>query len=201
MFATKTPFAPSPIQTTCHHTFYGLPINILDLMSKKPNFSPIISKPSISQFPPDPCQQTSPPHNSFHRWSILLQIYDALRRLNSSMAPGLDDIDTKLFQSYTFTLCGPLHHLINLSLKNSQVSSALFLHQVTPICNSGDWSLVSNYQTRYISLLRTVSKVLQSLVYDKVIDLFSCSLSTFRLGFLSSPSTLRQLYINPSIYM
>ena len=119
--------------------------------------------------------------------------YYALIGLNPSKAPGLDGIGPKVLRSCAVALCGPLHHLFNLSLKNSQIPSEWHLHRITPIFKSGDRSLVSNY--RPISLLCTVSKVLESLVYDKVIDFLSCSLSTFQFGFLSGRSTLQQLLI------
>ena len=123
----------------------------------------------------------------------LLDAYETLANLNTTKATGLDGIGPKLLKSCAVALCGPLHHLFNISLKNSQIPAEWRLHRITPIFKSGERTSVSNY--RPISLLSTVSKVLECLVYNKVIDFLSCSLSTSQFGFLRGRSTLQQLLI------
>ena len=65
-------------------------------------------------------------------------------------------------------LCEPLCHQFCTSVGNSCIPSEWKVHCVTPIHKSGDKSIVSNY--RPISLLSCVSKVLERLIYDNIID-------------------------------
>ena len=58
-------------------------------------------------------------------------------------------------------------------------------HLITPIPKSGDRSLVCNY--RPISLLPVVSKVMESLVYEKIIDDRSYHLCSL-VSYLSAPA-------------
>ena len=58
---------------------------------------------------------------------------------------------------------------------------------------SGEKNLVSNY--RPISLLCNVSKVLEKLVYDKIINFITESISLMQFGVLKGRSTLQQLLV------
>ena len=58
---------------------------------------------------------------------------------------------------------------------------------------SGDKTLVTNYCP--ISLLCIISKVLERLIYDKIIDLVACSLTLLQFGFQRGSSTLQQLLV------
>lgn len=62
---------------------------------------------------------------------------------------------------------------------------------IIPVFKSGDKSSVSNY--RPISLLCSVSKLLEKLIYDKVIDFVSASISPCQFGFRPKHSTTQQL--------
>ena len=63
----------------------------------------------------------------------------------------------------------------------------------TPIYKSGSRELVTNY--RPISLLCIVSKVLERLVYNKVMPFLFHTFSTHQFGFLPKRSTLQQLLL------
>ena len=67
------------------------------------------------------------------------------------------------------------------------------LHVITPIHKSGDKSSVKNY--RPISLLCIISKVLEKIIYDKIISFVSKSISPFQFGFRRKHSTLHQLLL------
>ena len=85
---------------------------------------------------------------------------------NPSKASGLDGVGPKLLQSCAVALCGPLHHLFNLSpKKNFQIPLWVASRLHHPIFKLGDRTSVSNY--RPISLLFAVSKFLERLVYNK----------------------------------
>ena len=71
-------------------------------------------------------------------------------------------------------------------------------HLITPIPKSGNPSSFANY--RPISLLCVTSKVLESLIYNKVIDFIQPKLSS-QHGFLKNRSCLTQLLTSlSSIY-
>jgi len=98
-----------------------------------------------------------------------------------------------LLKSCSIALCEPLHYLFSKSLEQQILPSEWRLHSITPIYKSGDRASVTNY--RPISLLCSVSKVLEKLVYDKVIQFVADRISNVQFGFLSKRSTLQQLLI------
>ena len=67
------------------------------------------------------------------------------------------------------------------------------VHQITPIFKSGDPHCVENY--RPISLLCILSKVLESIVYSKIIDFVQDTLCQHQFGFLRNRSSVSQLLI------
>lgn len=62
-----------------------------------------------------------------------------------------------------------------------------------PVYKCGDKCVASNY--RPISLLCNLSKVLEKLVYNEIIDAISNSLSPVQFGFFRHRSTLQQLLL------
>ena len=75
-----------------------------------------------------------------------------------------------------------LHHTIPLEWK---------VHKICPIYKKGDKSNVRNY--RPISLLCILSKVLESIIFSKIIPLVKPKLSLCQYGFLQQRSCLTQL--------
>lgn len=68
------------------------------------------------------------------------------------------------------------------------------IYKIVPIFKSGDPSNVENY--RPISLLSILSKVLESIVYKKVIMFVRSSLSHSQFGFLANCSSVSQLLLS-----
>ena len=66
-------------------------------------------------------------------------------------------------------------------------------HLIKPIFKTGDRCSVRNYRT--ISLLSVVSKVLEKLVYNNIVDFLTNSISVSQLGFLRGRSSLQQLLV------
>ena len=93
-----------------------------------------------------------------------------------------------------------IHKLFQLTFKNSKLPKEWKTHCIIPIHKSGDKSLVSNY--RPISLLPTVSKVLERLVHQKILPFLLNSISLHQFGFLPNRSTLQQmlLFIDKLLY-
>ena len=120
-------------------------------------------------------------------------IFEELRSLQISKAVGADNIGPKVLNSCADSLTAPLHYLFSLSLIKGVVPSDWKCHNVIPIFKSGDKSTVKNY--RPISLLCYVSKVLERLVYNKILDFYSDSISCHQFGFCKNKSSLQQLLL------
>ena len=95
------------------------------------------------------------------------EIYNALTVLDPTKAAGINVMIDPVILKYCATaLTLPLHYLLPHSIKYS-FPSEWQLHCITPMFKSGDKNNVANY--RLISLLCTVSKLLEHIMYDKVL--------------------------------
>ena len=103
------------------------------------------------------------------------------------------DIGPSILVSCASALYKPLRHLFKTSLKYGVVPEQWHMHKIIPIFKSGDPCSVRNY--RPISLLSNTSKVLEHLIYDKIIDHISSFISSTQYGFLKKKSSLQQLLI------
>ena len=65
----------------------------------------------------------------------------------------------------------PITHIVNLSLSSGVVPNQMKLARVIPLFKSGDFSLFTNY--RPVSVLPAFSKILEKIVYKRLIDFFS----------------------------
>ena len=104
---------------------------------------------------------------------------------------GIDCLGPRILKECAHILFQPLHHLFCLSLSSHSIPEEWRIHRITPIHKSGDRSLVSNY--RPISLLCSISKVLERIIYNHVLGFISCSISPSQFGFLRNRSTAQQL--------
>ena len=120
-------------------------------------------------------------------------IYVAMTSLNPTKAMGIDGIGPKLLKHCALALYQPLHHLFTLSLVQHYLPQEWRFHLITPIYKSGNLSSVTNY--RPISILCIISKVLEKIVYDKIISFVSRSISLCQFGFRQNHSPLQQLLL------
>ena len=138
--------------------------------------------------------------NSIH--SIYIEedeVYSTLLSLDTNKATGIDGVGPKILKHCAMSLFQPLHHLFNLTLTSSVIPTEWKMHQIVPVFKSGDRSLVQNY--RPISLLCNVSKVLESIIHDKIVSFVTSSISYNQFGFLHSKSTLQLLlFLNHTLY-
>ena len=95
-------------------------------------------------------------------------MYNALIYLDPNKATGIDGIGPKILKYYAMSLFHPLCYLFNLSLSSGTIPSEWKIHLITPVYKSADRSRINNY--RPISLLYNISKVLKSLIHDKIIQ-------------------------------
>jgi len=124
------------------------------------------------------------------------EVYSALSQLDSNKATGLDTISPKILKHCASSLTRPLWHLFNLSLSTGIIPQEWKVHLIIPVFKSAERSSVKNY--RPISLLCNTSKVLESLIYNKIINHILNNISTHQFGFLPGRSTTQQLllYLN-----
>ena len=131
-----------------------------------------------------------------HLVSINISEEDVLEALNSldpDKSSGIDTIGPRVLKNCAFSLYGPLHHLFVTSLCKHTIPSEWRIHVITPVHKSGDKSLVNNY--RPISLLSNTSKILEQLIYNKIIHHISNFLTPQQFGFLKNRSTVQQLLV------
>ena len=86
-----------------------------------------------------------------------------------------------------------LHHLFSISTRYAVIPLQWKIHKVIPVFKSGDCNSVKCY--RPISLLSNTSKVLECLIYNKIISKITDSISNVQFGFQKNRSTLQQLLI------
>ena len=120
-------------------------------------------------------------------------VFNALTSLDSNKAMGIDRIGPHILKHCALALCQPFHHLFSLCLSKHYIPEEWRIHLIIPIFKSGDRSAVKNY--RPISLLCTISKVLERIVFAHIIDFVSNSISPMQFGFLQNHSTLQQLLV------
>ena len=108
-----------------------------------------------------------------------------------------DEISVKLLKKLVYYITLPLTHIFNLSLSTGRFPNSLKLAKVIPVYKKDDSSLISNY--RPISLLPSISKVLEKLVYKRLFkflinnNLLNPNQFGFRKGY-STDYALLQLY-------
>jgi len=112
------------------------------------------------------------------------EVYNILVTLDPTKAMGIDSIGPKLLKHRALALFQLLHHLVSLSLTQHYIPEEWRIHQITPIHKLVDRSLVKKY--RLISLLCTVSKVLEKIIYNHIIQFVNNSVSFGQFGFLQN---------------
>ena len=95
------------------------------------------------------------------------EVFELLSSLDPTKSLGNDGISPKVLKHCATSLTEPLTHLCNLSFQTSQFPHDWKIHRIRPIPKKGDLHLITNY--RPISLLPILSKVVESIVYTKLI--------------------------------
>ena len=104
---------------------------------------------------------------------------------------GIDNIAPVVLKNCAHALATPAHHLFTISIRSGSIPSEWKIHKITSVYKSGDKTSVTNY--RPISLLCIMSKVLERLIYDKIISAVATSITPHQYGFQRGTSTLQQL--------
>ena len=121
------------------------------------------------------------------------EVRDTLKSLPIGKAAGPDLINNRLLKELAQPLALHLSDLFNLSLSSGSVPNIWKEANVSPIHKKNDPSDVSNY--RPISLLSTVSKVLEKIVHKYLFNFFRDNnvITAFQSGFVPGDSTVNQL--------
>ena len=118
-------------------------------------------------------------------------VFEALTNLSPSKALGCDNISPYILKFCATSLASPVKNLFTLSLSQSCLPQEWKTHKICPIPKKGDPTDISNY--RPISLLCSLSKVMETIVYTKVIPFIYPQINKNQFGFLENRSCLSQL--------
>ena len=129
-------------------------------------------------------------HASFSFKSVnKLDIHRIINNLSSKNTSGHDEISSVLLKKLVNILPGPITTIINQSLKSGIFPDNLKIAKISLIFKKGDHHQIENY--RPISLLPTISKIFEKVVFIQLYDFFSENnfLYTSQYGFSKKPST------------
>lgn len=128
-------------------------------------------------------------------------IIKVMKTLKKSNSFGIDGISSNFLKSVTHFIVKPLTYLVNMSIESAIFPEILKTARVIPLYKKGDNMLLENY--RPISLLSSISKILEKIVFEQVCNFLSAFriLTNCQHGFRKGKSTatailqfLEQLY-------
>ena len=155
---------------------------------------------SSSDFVLPPMSQLPTPSNHLSSINVSSEdVYTALSSLDPTKAFGCDQISPRLLTLCAGSIVESVTKLFRESLTNGCLPDEWKIHKITPIFKSGDSHSVTNY--RPISLLCILSKVLESIVYSKIIPFLCTLLCRQQFGFLKNRSAMSQLLVSFSSIM
>ena len=138
------------------------------------------------------CDTFPSPPNHISQVTITSEdVCSALSHLEVNKAMGHDRIPPYLLKNFAPPLLEPITLLFNQCLVNMRIPIDWKIHKICPIYKSGDKTNISNY--RPISLLPILSKVFESIMYNKIIDFIHPRISKLQYGFTKGRSCLSQL--------
>ena len=97
-----------------------------------------------------------------------LEIKKLLANFKPKNSSGMDEIPITVLKTTPDNILYALTHVFNLSMLNGKFITCFKTAKVIPIFKKGNRTIVSNY--RPISLLPTMSKVLEKIMYNRVIS-------------------------------
>ena len=126
--------------------------------------------------PPDP--NFTSPLKSFNIPSTMFlaptssdEVDKLVKKMKASTTTGHDGISSSLLKAVLPEINSTLIHIFNLSLSTGVVPSQLKIAKVVPIYKAGDSHHFNNY--RPISILPSISKVLERIIYNRIFDFIS----------------------------
>lgn len=121
------------------------------------------------------------------------KVYRELRSLDPSKGPGPDGIPPSFFKRVANHLCEPLHLLFNKCISEGVFPDVWKIAHLTPVFKKGSKNDVENY--RPISILSTLSKLFERLVYNEIYPTLHKAILQEQHGFVQQRSTYTNLLI------
>ena len=120
-------------------------------------------------------------------------VKEKLVKINANKSCGPDDIHPRLLRELAEFICGPISHLMNMSLDQSVIPNDWKNANICPVFKKGSSRLPENY--RPISLTCILCKMLESFIREPVMKhlLDNKLLSSKQYGFINGRSTTTQL--------
>ena len=121
------------------------------------------------------------------------EVQNIIIDLNTKKASGYDELNNFLLKNTVNEIISPLTHILNMSLMQGVVPDRMKIAKVIPVFKKGNSEDLSNY--RPISLLTSVSKILERLVYSRTLKFLNefNVLSNSQFGFRKKHSTSHAL--------
>ena len=116
-----------------------------------------------------------------------------MKKLLNSKATGIHEIPNKILKACSDIISPHLSQIFNISLTAKCYPDSLKFAKVAPVYKGGDKDNLDNY--RPISVLPTVARVFEKLIYEQMIKYFESNdlLSKKQWGFRSLHSTVLSL--------
>ena len=112
-----------------------------------------------------------------------------IQNMENKLTEGIDGMSNKLIKNISHSIANPLTTVINKSLTSGIFPDEMKIAKIIPLFKSGDEKLPNNY--RPISILATLSKVLEKVVYAQLESHFVANyLTDEQFGFLRAHSTM-----------
>jgi len=112
-----------------------------------------------------------------------------IRLLKNKKSTGPDGISSILLKQLNEAICEPLVILINKSIENGIFPDSLKIAKIIPIYKSKESNLLNNY--RPISLLSSISKIFEKVLYKRLYNFIKNKLSDKQYGFRAKHSTIQ----------
>ena len=123
--------------------------------------------PNVNKSPLD-YMATSPTESFYVFPTTSQEIEDEISKLNHGKATGPYSIPVKILKIIKYVISEPLEILFNISFSLSGVPSSFKIAKIIPVHKGGSQSCLNNY--RPISLLSIFNKLLEKLMYNRLID-------------------------------
>jgi hypothetical protein len=122
------------------------------------------------------------------------EIERIINSLKIKESSGYDEISTKILKTSAPFISSPLSYICNKSMLSGTFPARLKYAIVKPLLKKGDKENVANY--RPISLLTSFSKVLEKIIYDRLLKHIETNniLAAEQFGFRASSSTENASY-------
>ena len=119
------------------------------------------------------------------------EINDIIRSLKNKKSAGPDGISSFMLKQISDAICEPLAFLINKSIESGIFPDALKIAKIIPIYKSKEQNLLNNY--RPISLLSSISKIFEKVLYKRLYNFVKYKLSEKQYGFRAKHSTIQAI--------